>query len=196
MIYKYEPQVSDKRRITHPSFALNVENIDWKISVGSNIILKLKTDSAITNLKDFAIFNVVTLTVDESRHIIEKQIKGKTLDINGYMVDNENYIKEYKWKNALDFEKEFSIEELNIFYNYEKMIDLNKLHISSDSDIETIKMIINTIMKSYERAVQLNIEIWNTDKKLQEMMLILYGYGFFTKERVNEILKANIIKEV
>ena len=111
------------------------------------------------------------------------------------MIDNENYIKEYKWKNALDFERELTIEELNKFYNYEKMIELNMFPVEQ-GDIENIKMTINTIMKSHERAVQLGVEIWNTDTKLQEMMTILCEYGFFTKERVNEILKANIIKEV
>lgn len=195
MIYKYEPQVSDKRRIIHPAFALSVQNIDWKILVDNKIILKLKDSSMNVNSKDLATFAVVTLTIDEARKIVEEEIAGKTLDTDGCMIDNENYIKEYKWKNALDFERELTIEELNKFYNYEKMIELNMLPVEQ-GDIENIKMTINTIMKSYERAVQLGVEIWNTDTKLQEMMTILCEYGFFTKERVNEILKANIIKEV
>jgi len=188
-IVKYKPIISVKRRIVHPSWALTQESFEWKINMGHSVLLKMK--GAYSKVADKK-FNITTVTLDQARSIVEKYKSGMTLNDYGEIIESGANKNIKKWKDVIEFENDFTFEELNKITNAEIVLDRSK-DLNEEEKME-IKMVMNTIDKFYQKAILAQREIWNTDKRVQEVMKKLNDFGFLSVERVNEILGFELIE--
>lgn len=196
VLLKYNKYIKD-RRYVHPTWAIDGRMYEWKISSkdGIETIVCVK-DIKYTENTDIN-FNMTQLDITSANNLVEEWSDGEyniLQDADSYsLLKKTEFVEKYVWADSANFESEFTFEELVGIYNYETIIS-NNTTLTDPEKLET-KMTMKTIMDIYYKTGLLNKEFWNTDKRLQEILYALFIMGFLTKDRVNEILKFEYIKE-
>lgn len=174
----------------HPEWAMYASQCVWKVADPMSNDLVIKTTNEKAHLS--TAFVPVEITLSAAKQLVEKYTYGKeTLDAEGNKVQAEQAPVVHIWNDCIEFEREFTLEELNKINNYEYFIDADDT--ISPANKAIYKMYMNTIISSYNKQIAAGKKFFNSDTKLIEMIILLSDIGFVTQARVNEILHKQVI---
>lgn len=180
-----------KNRYVHPSWATYTTEYDWKISNPKTNEVLISTSNK--NAKNDVSFSPVEVDEENAKILVEQYTDNKKTLFEGKIVEKLETNQKHTWKDCIEFEREFTLEELNMINNYEYFINTNEK--LSDGERTMYMLYMNTIMKTYEKQITSGKQFFNTDTTLQDMFKVLYDVGFLSAERINSILKLDLIKE-